>query len=883
MARKSSAFSIAQFLVRLAPRAEGKKRGILLLVFLNTVFLVLCLDTEISPATAQIPVVNPIVQNLPNVPRLVQQGRELYETGLFSQAVTVWQQAASASAAQGDTLSQAEALNYLSLTYQQLGQWHQATLAITNSLQLLEARHPNSSNQLQVLAQALNTQGKLQLSQGQAASALTTWQQAAATYKQAGDRVGNIGSLINQAQAMQALGLYLQAEQTLTQVEQVLTLQPNSIVKAMGLRSLGNTLRVVGDPNDSHRVLLQSLAIAQQLESPSDISAAELSLGNTARSQQDTQAALKFFQQAADASPTSITHTQAQLNQLSLLLETKSWSDIQALLPQIQSQLAGLPPSRDAVYARINSAQSLIKSKQSSAITTPSWLQIGQLLASAVQQAKSLKDRRAEAYALGYLGGLYEQTQQQSSAQSLTQEALILAQAINAPDISYRWQSQLGRLFNAQGDIKGAIAAYTESVKTLQSLRSDLVAINPDIQFSFRDEVEPIYRQLVDLLLQPHTTQPSQENLIQARDVIESLQLAELDNFFRIACLQGKPVQLDSVVDRDDPTAAVIYPIILPDRLEVILKLPKLPLSHYRIPVGQQEVERLLEVCRQKLTQPYTLQEVQTLSKQVYDWLIRPALADLTKSQVKTLVFVLDGNLRNIPMAALYDGQQYLVEKYAVALTPGLQLLPPKYTERIHLQALIAGLTEAHKGFSALTDVGSEIEQIKAEVPSKEFLNQKFTSTALQQQIDESPFPVVHLATHGQFSSQANQTFILAWDKRIFVNELNNLLQTRDQSRHNPLELLVLSACETAEGDKRAALGLAGVAVRAGARSTLASLWFLDDESSALLMGQFYQELANKNFSKAEALRRAQLALLPNPQYQHPRYWAPFVLVGNWL
>jgi len=146
-----------------------------------------------------------------------------------------------------------------------------------------------------------------------------------------------------------------------------------------------------------------------------------------------------------------------------------------------------------------------------------------------------------------------------SSAQDLTQQALILAQAINASDIGYRWQWQLGRLLKAQGDVKGAIAAYTESVKTLQSLRNDLVAINSEVQFSFRDEVEPVYRQLVDLLLQSEeNSEPSQQNLVQARAVIESLQLAELDNFFRIACLQGKPVQIDQVVDKDDPTAAVV-------------------------------------------------------------------------------------------------------------------------------------------------------------------------------------------------------------------------------------------------------------------------------------------------------------------------------------
>lgn len=439
-------------------------------------------------------------------------------------------------------------------------------------------------------------------------------------------------------------------------------------------------------------------------------------------------------------------------------------------------------------------------------------------------------------------------------------------------------------MLKAQGDLKGAIAAYSESVNNLKSLRSDLVAINPEIQFSFRDQVEPIYRQLVDLLLQSRgTSAPSQANLVRARYVIESLQLAELDNFFRVACLQGKPVLLDRVVDRDDPTAAVLYPIILPDRLAVILKLPNQPLRYYQTTLAQGEVESRLEELRQKLTKPYTLREVQSLSGQVYGWLIHPSEAELAKSQIKTLVFVLDGSLRNIPMAALYDGQQYLIQKYGIALVPGLQLLSPKSIEQVRLKVLAAGLTTARQGFPALTNVSFELNQIRSQVPNIELLDQGFTSLALQNQINSVPYPVVHLATHGQFSSQAAQTFILAWDKPIIVSELNNLLQTRGQSRRNPIELLVLSACQTAAGDKRATLGLAGVAVRAGARSTLASLWNLDDLSTALLMGRFYQELANNRSTKAEALRQAQLALLKNPKYQLPMFWAPYVLVGNWL
>jgi CHAT domain-containing protein len=272
------------------------------------------------------------------------------------------------------------------------------------------------------------------------------------------------------------------------------------------------------------------------------------------------------------------------------------------------------------------------------------------------------------------------------------------------------------------------------------------------------------------------------------------------------------------------------------------------------------------------------------LSQQVYNWLIRPAEADLQASGVKTLVFVLDGPLRNIPMAALNDGQQYLMEKYGIALTPGLELLASQPLARGTLKVLIAGLSEARQGFSALPNVEVELKQIQSEVPGQELLNQQFTKTTIQNAIDAVPFPVVHLATHGQFSSKAEDTFILTWDGRINVNDLNNLLQRTDLRQSNPIELLVFSACETARGDNRAALGIAGVAVRAGARSTLATLWVVDDEATSALMVRFYKELTDATVTKAEALRRAQQSILQDSKYrQQPFYWAPYVLVGNWL
>ena len=865
------------------------------MILLGQLLNLLLLGMERTPVFAKVPEVTSIVQSLQNPSQLVQQGKTLYETGQFADAAKVWQQATQVYKSQGDKKNLAKTLSFISLAYQQLGQWSEASDAIASSLQLLKDDRLQTKDSKLILAQALNTQGHLQLALGQAELALTTWQQAAATYTQAGNDAGITGSLINQAQALQTLGYYRRANKTLTQLEQTLQNQPDSVLKATGLRSLGNALFVIGDLDQSRQVLQQSLKIASLLKSPQEIGAVLISLGNTAKAQQDYPAALKFYQQASLESTSPTTRIQVQLNQLSLLLETKSWSNAQALWPQIQSEIANLPPSRTAVYARINFAQSLIRLKQLSAASTPSWQEIGQVLATAVQQAKSIKDTRAEAYAQGHLGGLYEQTGQWSSAQNLTQQALNIAQAINASDIAYRWQWQLGRLLRNQGNIQLAIAAYDEAVNTLQLLRRDLVAINPEVQFDFRDEVEPVYRQLVDLLLQSEgSSQPSQENLQKARNTIESLQLAELENFFRSACLDAKPEQIDRVVDSDDQTAAVIYPIILSDRLEVILKLPtQEKLRHYVSDKSQSEVESTLEKLRQYLTEPDRINDVKKLSQEVYSWLIQPLEAELRKIKVRTLVFVLDGPLRNIPMATLYDNEQkqYLVEKYAVALAPGLQLLAPKPLQRERLNVLTAGVGDKRfvegREFARLENVRLELQAIESEVSrSKELFNQAFTETNLQNQINSGTFSVVHMATHGKFSSNLDQTFILTWNQLLKIKDLDNLLRISKPSRSRDIELLVLSACQTAAGDKRAALGLAGVAVRAGARSTLATLWQVDDRSTAELMIQFYRELLTNKVTKAEALQRAQIALLTNYRYENyesPYYWAPYVILGNWF
>jgi CHAT domain-containing protein len=423
------------------------------------------------------------------------------------------------------------------------------------------------------------------------------------------------------------------------------------------------------------------------------------------------------------------------------------------------------------------------------------------------------------------------------------------------------------------------------------------------VQLLIRDEVEPAYRQFVDVLLQnaPGIAEPSQDNLKQAREVIEALQIAELNNFFREACLKPKTKEADQI----DPNAAIIYPIILNDRVGVIESRSSNALKYYTSSLSKLEAEELITQIRQDLIKPNSnLENLQDRLAQLYDFIVKPFEQDLEISQqidassVKTIVFVLDSLFKNIPMSALYDKgrRQYLVERYSIAVAPSLKLLDSEglpFLDRVN--TLVAGASDAPsfkaegREFTEIFNVTREIEDIEKELQnSTKLAEREFTKSNLQSQLGANNFSIVHLATHGKFSSNPEQTFILAWDDRIDMRELKSFL-TKNVSISKPIELLVLSACQTAKGDNRAALGLAGIAVRAGARSTLASLWQVNDSSTAQLMVKFYQSLKQSKITKSEALRKAQLTLLENLEnkpeaiaYKHPYYWSAFTVIGNW-
>lgn len=834
--------------------------------------------------------------NPPLAPEI--EGQALYESRQFQAAIDRWNSALKQAEKDNDSLARARILGNLALAYRQIGAWTEAERASDESVSLLE-KLPKTSESVAVMARTFNNRGLLELARGQAPKALESWEKANALYRSIDDRIGVFQSGINRALALKVLGSYPLACDNLAaalkipdricrnspdrvsieQWKQDLQTLPASLDgrQLTAWRILAETLELSGKSSAASVLFAELLS---RTDDPRERARLYLSLGNAASGRGNHVAALDWYDKAIGAAGDPLTRVQGELGRLKIYLATGQERQAIGEIPSITKAIELLPLDRDKIAAEINLAASLRQLLEiGNDPALPTRAEIARILALAGESARKIGAVRLESLALGDLGGIYESEGQYDIARSLTEQALAIAAANNAPDIGYRWQWQLGRILAARGDRAGAIAAYTLAVETLKSIEGDLASGDRDTRFSFRERVEPVYRQLVSLLLQPDENgQIPPESIERARNVIESLRVAELNNFFRENCLETRPRSVETI----DPGAAIIYPIVLSDRLAVILALPGQPLYYYSAPVTAKELEKTVKDFRYHLV-VRSRRDFYPPGRELYRWLIEPIEALLKENHIETLVFVLDGALRNVPMNALFDGKQFLIEKYRIALNPGLEILDPDKLQRRGLSTLAAGLTRERDGFPPLYHVADELKTIRENVNSDILLDEAFTIEGLKEGILDFPAPIVHIATHGQFSSNLDDTFLLAWDGPIDVGQLDRLLRLREEAGERAIELLVLSACETATGDDRAALGLAGIAVRSGARSTVATLWPVNDEATSEFMNAFYQGLVNEKLTRAEALRQAQLKLLQDPKFRHPFYWSPYILLGNWL
>jgi CHAT domain-containing protein/Tfp pilus assembly protein PilF len=717
--------------------------------------------------------------------------------------------------------------------------------------------------------------------------AALSWTEAAQLYERSGEIRRQSEALVYLSQANQALGRYTEAGKNLELALGLAEKAGDRTQVASVLGALGNLYIATGPGDTALKHLNEGLRIARELNNQ-DLSATILNnLGNLLTTQKKYAEAIAAYNESATVAKSRnnrVLAGKALINAATASMQNKQYKEAKELFDNALDEVRALEPSHDKASGLITIGLAYDDLRSRLPDLKDSLLLLAhQTFTEAGTISDSIGDRRTSSYAWGYLGKLYEDERRYDEALQLTRRATFAAQQINAPESLYRWEWQTGRLLTKQGNIDDAIGAYRRAVRTLQSIRPELSASYGAPQTSFREEMGPVYFELVGLLLQRGQSlqDPKQiaPYLIEARDTVELFKAAELRDYFRDDCVDtalSKVTKLDVVAK----TTVIIYPILLPDRTELLIGLPT-GLKQVSVPVGMETITQEVREFRRKL-EKRTTREYLPHAQKLYDWLIRPIEPDLAAFSIDTLIFVPDGALRTIPMAALHDGKQFLIAKYALGITPGMNLTDPRPIKREGMKVLAVGVTEAVQGFPALPNVSAELQELQTLLGSKNLVDREFLTANFEKELKEEQFSIVHVASHGEFGNDVDNTFLLTFDDKVSLDRLNQMIGVF-RFRDDPLELLTLSACDTAAGDDRAALGLAGVAIKAGARSALATLWSINDEAAVDLVIDFYRELKDSSISRAAALQRAQLKLINNPRYEHPGFWSPFLMINNWL
>ncbi|NJN62337.1 MAG: CHAT domain-containing protein [Coleofasciculaceae cyanobacterium RL_1_1] len=556
------------------------------------------------------------------------------------------------------------------------------------------------------------------------------------------------------------------------------------------------------------------------------------------------------------------------------------------------------------------------------------------------------------------------------------------AEHLEAQDLTVQLLWQAGRLAIAAQQPMMAREYYAQAIAALDQLRIDLGSLETDWRYDFRDAIAPLYQDYLALLLPlPDATvladqaiPTDRDDLTQAITTLQRLQLAELDDFFGEACAIPQTFQVEQLDDSQWQGkyrhTSLLATVVLPDRTETIIAFPQISPDpegtiarqwlRFSNASRQSEVEfdltQWLEALQGEQISQKTLDR---RTQGIYDRYFGAAIAAMeqaTSAQaIDTILFLPDSGFRNVPLGALRsDGGSYLLERYEIAVIPSFDLIATDLDQRSRLRTLAVGRSKFEDGLAIsnraiaslgnaqgpqnsggliFTDLGNVVSEILGIVDllpqSSYLLDEDFLSDRLAETIASRRYDVAHIATHGSFGALAAQTFIVAQDGPIPFDRLGQLLRSNDPTRATDLDLVIFSACQTAEGSDRAVLGMAGMGLRAGVRSTIGSLWNVDDLSTSLIMQMFYQ-YRRDGLGKAAALAAAQRDAISGKldaiarqirdyeqegyetreahqrattesrggavsvtsatntevtsqrSFTSPYFWSPFVLVGDW-
>jgi CHAT domain-containing protein/tetratricopeptide (TPR) repeat protein len=724
-------------------------------------------------------------------------------------------------------------------------------------------------------------QGTAAFRMGDIVAATRHWSDAIRLCHGSGDADLEAQALARRGEAYRVVGYYRDANNdlraALAKAEQ--TGDERLVAAASG--ALGNLAFVSRRTAVAEPLLDKARDLAGRLHDWPTLAASENDLGNLYAATGRPQAAAAAYEaaiaDAGSAGDEALAAT-AETNAARLALRQGTAARATDLLNRAVVTLQRGPPSFAAGMALVSAGSAVFELR--GAIPSAAEAVAERAFDAAAVTAETLRDPTLAALADGGRGHLDERAGRIGAAAGLTERAAFFAQQAGSADLSYRWDWQRARLARVRGDTDLALASFRHAVAELQSVRQDIPVEYRDGRSSYRVTFGPLYLQFTDLLLRRASVDKADAPALirEARDTVEALKATELQDYFRDPCIAGFLAKRRSIATIA-PDTAVIYPISLPDRLALLVSFGKEE-RQFTVPVPEAALRREVQQFR-LLLEKRTTNQYLVPARELYDQIIRPIEPALATHHVDTLVIVPDEVLRIVPFAAMYDGTRFLVDRYATAIVPGLNLVAPEPLTETTGTALVLGVSQSVHGYVPLPNVTHEVAAVHAIEGGNVLLNSSFTRAAFARDLKSGKYSIVHIASHGRFGSDPSRTFVLAYDGKLTMDDLEADIKF-GPPRETPLELLILSACETASGDDRAALGLAGVALKAGARSALATLWYINDVASGKLIAAFYEGLKS-GLSKAQALRHAQMALLADPRFAHPAYWAPFLLIGNWL
>ena len=841
----------------------------------------------------------------------------------YTKEIEFYQQALPIFRAVGNRNGEASALNNLGNAYLSLSQYTQAIEFYQQALPIFRAVQDRNGE-----AKALGGLGNAYFSLSQYNKAIEFYQQALPIFRAVQDRNGEAKSLTGLGNAYGSLSQYNQAIEFYQQALPIFRAVQDRNGEANALMNLGSAYLSLSQYNQAIEFYQQALPIYRAVQDRNGEANALVNLGVAYSSLSQYNKAIEFHQQALSIfqAVQDRNGEAAALTNLGIAYSSLSQSN-----QAIEFHQQALPIYR-AVQDRNGEAKAL-NNLGLAYFSLSQYTKAIEFYQQALPIYRAVQDRNGEARALNNLGIAYGSLSQYNQAIAFFQQALPIFRAVQDRAGEGKLLSNIGILLKEQKQPELAIAFYKQSVNVRETIRKDLRKLDRDLQASYTQSVADTYRNLASLLLQ-------QNRVMEAMQVLDLLKVQELQDYLKDIkgnqlTAQGLPLlpqereivqafdqnpainktisnpavtalvaqlrqtaaaqnltlpaykDLQARIQKLGKNIALFYPLILDDRLELVLFIPDRPPIRKTVNVKRAEFEQEIRAFRQALPDVTKLLKIRQSGQQLYTWLVQPIDAELKAAKVQTIVYAPDGQMRYVPLAALYDGTQWLTERYQINYLTALALTPIDAPDKRSPTALTGALTQgrtitvagATYSFGSLAYTKAEVNQIAKTIPNtKSLIDQPFNRRNLLAQMPQAT--IVHLATHAKFGGTPEESFIVLGDGDVVT------LREIEAWKLPNVSLFVLSACETGVGGKLGngleILGFGYQMQRTGSRAAIASLWAVQDDGTSVLMNEFYGAL-QKGSSKAEALRQAQIELINDSNYRHPLYWAPFILIGNGL